>query len=227
MSFKATLAAFSMALGAQRSQQAMTQMAGASNTGPGADMAQQMQALADQMGLGQGAQQMRAAFAAMGQHMQPAPGMPDVTAALASMGTAASAGMQTMAQMFDTMVQGTPMAEASEDSAKLMIRAMAQAANAMAPLPAQAQAEVLAQLEGATEAERAFVASALQEAPDPAALAVATGQQWGAQVYGAALMAWPNDAGASAPYLAALAQALQLDGATVSALHSAAGRAAP
>ncbi|NBV61580.1 MAG: tellurite resistance TerB family protein, partial [Rhodobacteraceae bacterium] len=32
---------------------------------------------------------------------------------------------------------------------------------------------------------------------------------------------------ASAPYLAALAQALQLDGATVSALHSAAGRAAP
>ncbi|MGA1234807.1 MAG: hypothetical protein ACO3VR_12860, partial [Lutimaribacter sp.] len=102
MSFKATLAAFSMALGAQRSQQAMTQMAGASNTGPGADMAQQMQALADQMGLGQGAQHMRAA--------------------LASMGTAASASMQTMAQMFDTMMQGTPMAEASEDSAKLMIR---------------------------------------------------------------------------------------------------------
>jgi uncharacterized membrane protein YebE (DUF533 family) len=86
---------------------------------------------------------------------------------------------------------------------------------------------VLAQLEDATEAERAFVAAALQEAPDPAALAAATGQQWGAQVYGAALMAWPNDAGASAPYLAALAQALQLDGATVSALHSAAGRAAP
>ena len=227
MSFKATLAAFSMALAAQRGQQAMAHMAGDTNTGPGADMAQHLQAMADQMGLGQGAQQMRAAFAAMGQHMQPAAGMAEFSAALASMGTAASAGMQTMTQMFEAMTQGTPLADASEDSAKLMIRAMAQAANATAPLPAQAQAEVLAQLDGATEAERAFVATALQEPPDPTALAAATGQQWGAQVYSAALMAWPDDTGASAPYLAALAQALQLDGATVSALHSAAGRAAP
>ena len=227
MSFKATLAAFSMALAAQRSQQAMAHMAGDASTGPGADMAQHLQAMADQMGLGQGAQQMRAAFAAMGQQMQPAAGMAEFTAALASMGTAASAGMQTMTQMFEAMTQGTPLAGASEDSAKLMIRAMAQAANATAPLPAQAQADVLAQLEGATEAERAFVATALQEPPDPTALAAATGQQWGAQVYSAALMAWPNDTGASAPYLAALAQALQLDPATVSALHAAAGRTAP
>jgi uncharacterized membrane protein YebE (DUF533 family) len=137
-------------------------------------------------------------------------------------GAAQTGGAQTD-QMMDAFLSGTPASTAMEENAKLMIRAMIQAAKADGEIDEEERAKILDQLGEVDAEERAFVEAELAAPLDPNGLAQQTTDAMKTQVYATSLMAIHLDNRAEASYLATLAQALGLDPATRDRLHDAMG----
>ena len=142
---------------------------------------------------------------------------------MASLGGGMAAGASTSASMLDALT-GTSMAtDTQEAHAKLMIRAMIQAAKADGEIDSDEQARILEHLGELDEAERQFVMEEMSRPVDPVALAQDTGEQMAAQVYATSIMAMKVDTVQEASYLNQLAAALNLSDETRDRVHKAMG----
>jgi uncharacterized membrane protein YebE (DUF533 family) len=127
---------------------------------------------------------------------------------MAALGGAMAGGAASAGAMIDQMTGTTAVTATTEANARLMIRAMIEAAKADGTVD---------------DEERAFVEAAFAAPSDPAALAADTAAAARTQVYTAAAMAVRVDHPAEVAYLQSLASALDLDAATVAGLHAAMG----
>lgn len=143
---------------------------------------------------------------------------------LGSMGAAASASVT---GMIDQMTGTTAATDAAEANARLMIRAMIQAARADGQITDAERAVILDHLGESTPEERAFVEAEMLAPVDPMALARDTADAARLQVYTAAVMTVQTDTPAEAQFLSALAQGLGLDAQTVAGIHASMGKPAP
>lgn len=151
-------------------------------------------------------------------------GLAGILGALGGMGAAATSGVT---GMLDQMTGTTAATDAAETNARLMIRAMIQAARADGQIDAEERAVIMQHLADSTADERAFVEAELTAPVDPMALARDTAEAARGQVYSAALMPIGADSAAEQQFLATLARGLGLDGATVAGIHTALGKPAP
>lgn len=235
MSFIKTLATlavgFAAAKGVQKFQQSgglagmKDALRGAGNPG---GMADQMGAMAEKLGLPGGSATVRDMMNRFGTGAaqvteQAEAGMGSLMAAMTG---AASAGAKGMGDMLGAITGATPLGAVAEENAKLMIRAMIQAAKADGEIDAAERETILSHLKDASEDEIAYVKAELDAPVDIAGLAAAVGETAKAQVYSAALMAITVDTEAEKAYLQGLATALGLDAATVATIHAGAGKPA-
>ncbi|HQU67068.1 MAG TPA: DUF533 domain-containing protein [Albidovulum sp.] len=139
---------------------------------------------------------------------------------ISAMTTAATAGSKHMTDMMGAVVGGTPVNAAMEENARLMIRAMIQAAKADGEIDAEERAKIMDHLKDASDEEIAFVEAELSAPGDVMALASAAGDGAKAQVYAAARMAIRVDNPQENAYLNQLATALGLDAETRARLDS-------
>ncbi|NNE86807.1 MAG: tellurite resistance TerB family protein [Silicimonas sp.] len=153
----------------------------------------------------------------------------DVSAAMgvgglmSALGGGMAGGAEQTSSMIDAMT-GTSMAtDAMEENAKLMIRAMIQAAKADGEIDADERAKIMEHLDGAGAEERAFIEAELAAPVDAMGLAQDTSQQMAAQVYASALMTVKVDSLKEADYLNTLANALNLSEETRARVHGAMG----
>jgi uncharacterized membrane protein YebE (DUF533 family) len=102
---------------------------------------------------------------------------------MSAMTGAATAGAGGMSSMFEAMTAGSPIAAMAEENARLMIRAMIQAAKADGEIDDEEQAKILEHLADASEEESAFVKAEMSAPMDVNALAMDTGEAAKAQVY--------------------------------------------
>jgi len=135
---------------------------------------------------------------------------------------AAAAGTGAMAGIFASLTQGTAVGGMAEGQAKLMIRAMIEAAKADGAIDADEQAKIMEHVKDAEPAEIAYVKDLMAAPPDLAGLAADTDTAMRSQVFSASLMAIRVDSAAESAYLVQLAQALGIDDATFDALIAAA-----
>jgi uncharacterized membrane protein YebE (DUF533 family) len=115
---------------------------------------------------------------------------------------------------------------AQQATARLMIRAMIEAAKADGEIDDDERARILGKLaeSGADEAQRAFVLAEMQKPLDLDALVRdVPSREVGVQVYAASLLAINVDTPAEADYMQRLAAALGLDEAAVTGVHQALG----
>ena len=145
---------------------------------------------------------------------------------LGAMSAAAASGAKGVGDMLQAVSAATPAHALMEENAKLMIRAMIQAAKADGEIDAEERQKILDHLGDASEEELAFVQAELDAPIDVAGLAAAAGESAKAQVYSAALMAITVDTDPERQYLANLASALGLDPAKVAEIHAAMGKPA-
>lgn len=106
---------------------------------------------------------------------------------------------------------GRPGAEMSEAEAKLLIRAMIEAAKADGTIDAEERARIMDLLVDATPEERAFVEAAMAAPADLAGLVAGVSDGMKARVYATARMVMRVDTGAEAAWLDQLAAGLGLD----------------
>ncbi|MDR0810246.1 MAG: tellurite resistance TerB family protein [Gemmobacter sp.] len=192
-------------------------------------MADQIGAMAEKLGLPGGSAAMREMMGRFGQGAaqvteQAEAGFGTLTAAMTG---AASAGAKNMGEMLGAMTGATPAGPIAEQTARLMIRAMIQAAKADGEIDAAERATILSHLSDASGAEIDFVQSELDAPLDIAALAASAGETGKEQLYAAALMPITVDSEGERQFLRGLAAALGLDAATLATLHAAAGKPQP
>ncbi|WP_223292074.1 tellurite resistance TerB family protein [Defluviicoccus vanus] len=117
--------------------------------------------------------------------------------------------------------------QALDEAAAIVVQAMINAAKADGQVDATERARILGRLveDGADAEAQAYVEAELSKPLATAALveAVAGRPDLAIQVYGASLLAIDIDTPAETDYLRSLANALQLDAATVASLHEAFG----
>ncbi len=142
---------------------------------------------------------------------------------LAALNGGAAAGAEQAGQMMDALTGTKAATSGMEESAKLMIRAMIQAAKADGEIDAEERTRILEHLGDVDEEERAFVEAELARPVDLHGLAMDTGEAMKAQVYAMSLMAVRVDTAKEASYLDGLAAALGLSDATREAVHRAMG----
>jgi uncharacterized membrane protein YebE (DUF533 family) len=138
---------------------------------------------------------------------------------------AAAAGTENAGRMMDAVTGKTTATHALEENAKLMIRAMIQAAKADGEIDAEEREKILAHLGNVSAEERAFVEAEIRKPVDIMGLAQDTGDAMKAQVYAMSLMAIRVDKASEAAYLDGLARALGLTSETRTAVHKAMGLA--
>ncbi|MGB0660711.1 MAG: DUF533 domain-containing protein [Mangrovicoccus sp.] len=148
-------------------------------------------------------------------------------AAMAGMGGMMAAAGNKWADVFETVTKDTQLEVMAEENARLMIRAMIQAAKADGQIDAEEQAKIIEHLGEATPEEMAFVKEQLEAPLDVTALAKDAGAQSREQVYRMSLMAITVDNIAEAQYLQSLAAALGLDGPSVQQIHQEMGITSP
>ncbi|RYH11826.1 DUF533 domain-containing protein [Tropicimonas sp. IMCC6043] len=206
-------------MGGMAGLQDMLQGAGDSPT------AEHLGALADKFGLPGGSAKVKELMGQMGTGTASVAGAS--AAGLGSLMTtlqgAATAGSKHSADMISSIFGGTPVNDVMERQAKLMIRAMIQAAKADGEIDPQEQAAILEQLSEVTEEERAFIQAELAKPIDIAGLAEDTSEAAREQVYAASLSAIRLDHAAEAEYLRQLAIALQLSDALRDRIHASLG----
>ncbi|PZR00051.1 MAG: DUF533 domain-containing protein [Cereibacter sphaeroides] len=225
MSFIKTLATLAIGFAAAKGYQKYQQggMTGVKdslrNAGEPGGMADSLGQMAEKMGLPGGAQAVRDTFAKVGGAMAQG-----TEAAEASMGSiaasvsgAAAAGSGTFADMIGSL---TGNSVAHEENAKLMIRAMIQAAKADGKIDAQERAKIMEYVKDASPEELAFVEEEMAKPVDIAALVADTGDAVKAQVYASSLIAIKAGKAAEKAYLEQLGKALGLDAATLDGLHA-------
>ena len=142
---------------------------------------------------------------------------------MAALQGAASAGGQNVDQLMKAMTGAAPATQMMEDSAKLMLRAMIQAAKADGEIDPTEKAKILEALGDVSPEERAFVQAELDAPLDVVGLAQDTTEQMRAQVYATSLMAIHVDNQREIAYLAQLAQALGLSPQMRDRMHAAMG----
>lgn len=136
---------------------------------------------------------------------------------------AAAAGTEQAGRMVDAVTGKTAATDALEDNARLMIRAMIQAAKADGEIDAEERGKILAALGDATPEERAFVEAEMAKPVDIMGLAQDTGDAMKAQVYATSLMAIRVDTASEVAYLDGLARALGLSDEARAAVHRSMG----
>ena len=190
-----------------------------------AGMQGQMGAMMEKMGVPGGAdglQKMMAQFTgASSQAGESA--MAGLGGLMAAMGGAAATGTEQAGQMMDALTGNSAASGAMEENAKLMIRAMIQAAKADGEIDEGEKAKILEYLGDLDAEEMAFVEAELAKPIDVQGLAMDAGQNAKAQVYAMSAMAIRVDTGAEASYLDGLATALGLSDADRAQIHRAMG----
>lgn len=176
----------------------------------------QLGQMAEKMGVPGGAQAVRDMMGRFGASAADASeaGQAGLGNLISAMTAAASAGSKSMADMMGAMTGGTPANAMMEENARLMIRAMIQAAKADGEIDADERAKIMDHLTDASDEEIAFVEAELDAPVDVTALAATTGEAMKAQVYAAARMAIQVDTPQENAYLNQLAAALGLDAGT-------------
>lgn len=230
MSFVRTLATLAVGFAAARGVDKFRQMGGlegiqdAMKKAGGGD--NPMAEMAEKMGLSGGAAAMENVMGMFGQQTKGAQEAAEagLGGLMAAMTGAATAGAGGMSSLFETMTQGTPFAAMAEDNARLMIRAMIQAAKSDGEIDAAEREAILSHLEDASDAEIAFVKAELAAPVDVTSLAQDTGETAKAQVYSAALMPITVNTEAEKQYLNGLASALGLNAEKVAEIHTAMGK---
>ena len=235
MSFIKTLATLAVGFVAAKGVQKFQQSGGLAGmkdalrgAGQPGGMADQMGAMATKLGLPGGAAGMRDMMGKFGTGAAQATEQAEagMGSLMSAMSGAAAAGAKGVGDMLGAITGATPLGAAAEESAKLMIRAMIQAAKSDGEIDAEERATILSHLKDASEEEIAYVKAELDAPIDIAGLAAAGGEGAKAQVYSAALMAITVDTEAERAYLQGLATALGLDAATLATIHAGAGKPA-
>lgn len=236
MSFVKTLATLAVGFAAAKGVQKFQQMGGIDamkgalrDAGKPGGMADQMGDWAAKMGVPGGKEtvsQMLANFGTQAASMTDA-AQSNLGAMYGSMSAAAGAGAKGLGDMLSTALADPAVAAGAEEHAKLMIRAMIQAAKADGSIDDAERAQILAQLGDATAEEVAFVQAELDAPIDIAGLVADVHEAARVQVYSAALMAITVDTEAEKAYLSALSSALALDPATVAQVHLGMGKPQP
>ncbi|MFA3918152.1 DUF533 domain-containing protein [Ruegeria hyattellae] len=230
MSFMKTLASvavgFAAAKGVEKYQQ-MGGMAGLQNMfsgGPGQMGADQIGAMAEQFGLGGATEQIQNMLGQFAGASNQGAAMAGLGGLMSSMqGAALSSGKQS-ADMMSAMFRGTPAETAMEEQAKLMLRAMIQAAKADGEIDDAERQVILDALgDDISPEERAFVEEQLAAPMDITALAQAAQGAAAAQVYATSVAVLRIDSTSEARYLDMLAQALGISDATRSQIHAQMG----
>ena len=233
MSFVKTLATLAVGFAAAKGVDKFRKMGGMDGmkealrgAGTPGGIGDQMGEMAEKFGMPGGKDAVRDMFAKFG--AQAATATEATEAGLGSlmgaMTGAAAVGAKGLGDMMSAVTAGTPVNAMMEDQAKLMIRAMIQAAKSDGEIDAEERQNILDHLGDATDEEIAFVQAELDAPVDVAALAAAAGDATKAQVYSAALMAITVDTEAEKQYLAQLASALGLETAKLSEIHKAMGK---
>ncbi len=236
MSFVKTLATLAVGFAAAKGFDKYRKMGGMEGvqdalrkSGEPGGIGDQLGQMAEKMGLPGGAEAVREMMGRFGGAAANASeaGQAGLGNLIAAMTTTAAAGSKTMADMMGAMTGGTPVNAMMEENARLMIRAMIQAAKADGEIDADERRKIMDHLGDASDEEIAFVEAELDRPLDPAGLAQAAGMSMREQVYATSLMAIRVDSPAEQAYLDGLAAALGLDDPTRARLHAAMGRAAP
>ncbi|WP_460272189.1 DUF533 domain-containing protein [Celeribacter sp. ULVN23_4] len=233
MSFVKTLTTLAIGFAAAKGVEKVKKMGGMEGvreamrqSGNPGSVADQMGQMAEKFGFPGGADAVRDMMGKMGNQ---AADMSEATEAglgslFSAMSGAAATGMTSMSDMFESVTKGTAVGAASEEHAKLMIRAMIMAAKADGEIDAEERTKILDTLGDASPEEIAFVQAELDAAVDPMALAKDAGTTTAAQVYAAALMAISVDTEAEKTFLTGLAQSLMLDPAKQAEIHMSMGK---
>lgn len=177
-----------------------------------AGIADQMGAMMEKMGIPGGADALKNMMGQAGAQTAAAGGAAaaGLGGLLSALGGAAATGQEQAAGMLDALTGTTAATDTQEANAKLMIRAMIQAAKADGEIDA-AEREAILQHMGEMDAEElAFVKAELAAPVDIAGLANDTSEQMKAQVYATSLMGIRVDKASEAEYLHGLADALGL-----------------
>ena len=231
MSFVKALAAVAMGFAAAKGvdkYKEMGGMAGFQNAMKGAgdsNTADQLGKLADQFGLPGGSAEVKELLGQMGTttaEMTEA-GAAGLGGLMASMKSAAEVGGRLTSDMMEAVFGQTPVGDAMEQQAKLMLRAMIQAAKADGDIDPEEQAAILERLGELSPEERAFVQAELQAEPDLPGLIRDAGEVGREQVYSTALAAIRVDNAAEADFMSRLASGLSLDRAQRDAIHTRMG----
>ena len=230
MSFVRTLASVAMGFAAAKGLDHYKKMGGLQGMQKqletsGANMSAQLAAMAERMGVPGGAEKVNAFLAQMsaGPGAATEAGSAGLGGLLATMRSTAETGGKMADDMIGAMFGGTPVAVAQEENAKLMLRAMIQAAKADGEIGEEERKTILDQLGDAPAEERAFVEEEMEKPLDPMALARDTQDSMKAQVYSTSLMAVRADNAAESSYLKGLSQALGLSEATRDRIHASMG----
>ena len=142
---------------------------------------------------------------------------------MSALGGGMAGGAEQTSSMIDAMTGTTAATDAMEENAKLMIRAMIQAAKADGEIDEAERAKIMEHMGDIDDAERAFIEAELAAPVDPMALAQDTSQQMAAQVYASAIMTVQVDSLKEADYLNTLASALNLSDEARERVHTAMG----
>jgi uncharacterized membrane protein YebE (DUF533 family) len=198
------------------------QMRGAGAPG---GMVDQMGAMADKLGIPGGSAAVRDMMSKLGPNAaqmteQAEAGLGSLIAAMTG---AATVGAKNMGEMMGALTGATPAGPMAEENARLMIRAMIQAAKADGEIDAEERQKILDHLKGAGPEEIAYVREQLAAPLDLQGLVSDTGENARAQVYAMSAMAIRVDNQSEQQYLNALARGLGLSDAAQARIHQAMG----
>ncbi|NOC91453.1 DUF533 domain-containing protein [Ruegeria sp. HKCCD6604] len=226
MSFMKTLASVAIGFAAAKGMekyQKMGGMAGLQDMMQGAGGGfgvDQLGKMAEQFGLPGGASGLQDMMSKMGVGGSTA-GAAGLGGLLNAMQGAAKTANQHTGDMMETVFGGTPAGAAMEEQAKLMLRAMIQAAKADGELDEQEKEIILGELgDDVSEEEREFVQEQLNAPIDVVGLAADSGAPLKTQIYATSLAAIRLDNVREASYLRQLSTALGLSDAERDQIHT-------
>lgn len=173
-------------------------------------MADQMGQMADKFGVPGGSAAVKDMMGKFGVGTDNPASVAGFSGTVNAIGGAAAASGGSVADLFAEMTQDTTAGQLAEENAKLMIRAMIQAAKADGEIDAEEQAKIIEYIGEADAEELAYVREQLAAPLDPMALAREATEQTKAQIYSMSLMAITVDNMAEVQYLDTLAAALGL-----------------
>lgn len=231
MSFVRALAAVAVGFAAAKGVDRYRKMGGMAglqdqlkNAGT-SDLAGQLGKLADQFGVPGGSARVRDMMGQMGTATASATEASAVGlgSLMNTMRGASEAGGQRASEMMEAVFGQTPVADAMEQQAKLMIRAMIQAAKADGEIDDAEKMAILDKVGEIGAEERAFIQAELQAPMDLQGLVRDAGDVGREQVYSTSLAAIRLDNTAEATYLRQLATGLGLSDAQRDAIHDRMG----
>jgi uncharacterized membrane protein YebE (DUF533 family) len=234
MSFVKTLATLVVGFAAAKGVEKFRTMGGMdgmkeamANAGKPGGMGDQMGAMAEKLGVPGGREAVRSMMEKFGTGAATATSQAEagLGSLMTAMTGAAAAGAKNMGGLMEAMIGATPVGEMAEQNARLMIRAMIQAAKVDGQIDPAEREVILSHLGDASDEEIAFVQAEFDAPVDPVALAQGVADAAKAQVYSTSLMVMMVDTDAERTYLRNLAAALRLDDVTVAQLHAQMGKA--